>query len=149
MSCNPFGAKYKSEWQSDYRRKVIVIQENKVQYKALNAGGKEFNHFKVENNLIRGNPPKCDDLLLGCDLPKQAFFIELKGSDLTKAISQIKSSIDILKSNLGGYTPHARIVLSAVVKIELMDSRTAAFKRDMRAMGGTFKKKVNVLEEEV
>jgi hypothetical protein len=139
MSCNPFGAKYKSEWQSDYRRKVIVIQENKV----------EFNHFKVENNLIRGNPPKCDDLLLGCDLPKQAFFIELKGSDLTKAISQIKSSIDILKSNLGGYTPHARIVLSAVVKIELMDSRTAAFKRDMRAMGGTFKKKVNVLEEEV
>jgi hypothetical protein len=149
MSCNPFGAKYKSEWQSDFRRKIIVITENKTTYKALNKAGKEFNHFKVEDNLITGNESKCDDLLLGCGYPKQAYFIELKGSDLTKAIDQLKSSIDKLKGRLDGYKLHARIVLSVAVKIDLNDSRTIAFERWMRAHRGTFRKKINVLEEEV
>ena len=54
---------------------------------------------------------RCDFLLLNDEsTPKTSYYIELKGSDLPKAIRQIENTIKLLSPSLRGYVVLRRIV---------------------------------------
>ena len=54
---------------------------------------------------------RCDFLLLNDEsTPKASYYIELKGSDLPKAIRQIENTIRLLSPSLPGYAVLRRIV---------------------------------------
>ena len=52
---------------------------------------------------------RCDYLLLN-DEAKRAYYIELKGSDLEKAIQQIEATVQMFQTSLSGYTTYRRII---------------------------------------
>ena len=54
---------------------------------------------------------RCDFLLINDEsTPKTSYYIELKGSDLPKAIRQIENTIKLLSPSLPGYVVLRRIV---------------------------------------
>ena len=57
---------------------------------------------------------KCDYLVLNDD-KRTAYFIELKGSDITGAIEQIEQTVEKLKRDLLDYDKRLRIVYSRQV----------------------------------
>ena len=67
--------------------------------------------FKVDGGIIPKNAPdsRCDYLLLN-DKKETAYFIELKGSDIEKAISQIENSIAMFRHEIPQYKLFRRIV---------------------------------------
>jgi len=91
--------------------------------------------WKVEKVRIDGekikddNVEKCDyALLTECKKKeKQAiFYIELKGCDLRKAISQLESTIKILSNEYDGYKQrHARAVCSRIIPAMSSESQVA------------------------
>lgn len=69
-----------------------------------------FGHFKVDGEVFRGpGEERCDYLLLN-DEAATSYYIELKGSDLPKAIRQIENTIKLLSPSLPGYAVLRRIV---------------------------------------
>lgn len=94
---------------------TIVCRENRSTYRYDNNSQKHVAKIKVDGGLISDpNKKKCDWLLINWD-DGISFFIELKGSDLFKAVSQITSTINAIWNDINDLSVHranARIVLS-------------------------------------
>lgn len=80
---------------------------------------------------------------------KHSYFIELKGSDLIRAVEQINRSIDELKNNLTDFTFSARIVLTRVNTIALKSVEILRLSKKVKLLGGDLKKQTRLLEETV
>lgn len=67
--------------------------------------------YKVDGQVISSvsSDERCDFLLLNDD-KRCAYYIELKGSDLTKAMRQIDNSVRLLESGHPGYAVYRRII---------------------------------------
>ncbi|MDR1140956.1 MAG: hypothetical protein LBL62_04630 [Planctomycetaceae bacterium] len=94
--------------------RTIVCCEKHSEYRYNNNSQKRVAKIQVDGGLITGQQEKCDWLLINWD-DRLSFFIELKGSDLMKAISQIKSSLNIIWNDiqqLSIKTANVRIILS-------------------------------------
>ena len=66
--------------------------------------------FKVDGSvIISAAYQKCDYLILNDD-ERTAYYIELKGSDISRAAKQIDNTVDILHSSIADYTIYVRIV---------------------------------------
>lgn len=101
-------SKYKS--QCHPRQKVIISQENRCRHIAHNVDMDNIRHFKLDGEVITGpEEQRCDYLLLN-DTKRTAYYIKLKGSDIQKAIEQIKNSERIIKDSLQEYLSFYRIV---------------------------------------
>ena len=80
----------------------------------------------IINNL--GPLKSCDYLVLN-DGSKKAFFIELKGSNVSEAIPQFEGAIKKLSSELLNYSFKFRIISSKCKTHEIMDSKITTFKK--------------------
>ena len=98
--------------------------------------------------MIADNDAKCDFLLLNCE-QKQSYFIELKGSDLIRAIEQIDKSIDKLKNELLGFSFFARIVVSRINTIDLKSTKLLSLEKKVKLLKGNLKKSSRLLEETI
>lgn len=94
----------------DKRQSIIVSQDRKsdCQHRAQNVV-KENNlrsvvrQYKVDGNIITvGN--KCDYLVLNDDL-KTAYLIELKGSEIPRAIKQLDDTFSAIYGKMHTYRP--------------------------------------------
>ena len=67
--------------------------------------------FKVDGEVVAAGDmsPRCDYLLLNDDA-KTSYYIELKGSDLVKAIEQIETTVAMIAPSIPEYTVLRRIV---------------------------------------
>lgn len=93
-------------------RKNISVSENKKKYLLHNSDGNLIAVFHVDGGMIQGNDVlRCDNLILDV-IGMKAIFVELKGTDLSHALVQINSTIDMLKSDVAEYSKCARIVTS-------------------------------------
>lgn len=148
-SCEVFDAKCKVEKLSGPSVRQVTLYEKKNKdkknvciYIAELASPRRIVVYKVDDCLIGEGEEKCDFLILDCD-HEAAYFLELKGSDLFKAISQLNASLDrllpTLKSSMRGVRIHARIAISRVNKTDLKDSKYAKFEKRIRSLGGTLK----------
>ena len=76
---------------------VFTSSENGCRHIGNNTKRQYVRHFKVDGEIFTGTvETRCDYLLLNDDT-KTAYYIELKGSDLSKAIRQIENTITLLK----------------------------------------------------
>lgn len=109
--CDPFGEQCIDEGKKG-KLNVIAFKESKSRYTANNPNGNYLIQYTVDNCLIESqNEVKCDKLVIDCTT-KSAYFVELKGVDLSKASKQIINSIGILRPKLKGFKIFARIVLT-------------------------------------
>lgn len=77
---------------------IIVVAENKSRFELSNPGRLEISKIQVDGCLIPQNLEKCD-WLFSIEKPlKKAYYIELKGCDLDKAISQLKATLSHTKA---------------------------------------------------
>ena len=143
MSCYPFDKKECEEYSD--RRKQISIQEKGKKYLANNKNEKLVSVSRIDDCLIKdGN--KCDFLLLNCD-NKQAYFIELKGSNLLHAVDQISTSIDRIGGKLSEFKINGRIVPSRVYPPDIRSNKVKRLEKQLKKMGGKLAKKAMVFEE--
>lgn len=96
-------------------QKIIVSKDSGSPrvHRAINPKGLfEVRHFKLDGNLVK-NQTCCDFLLLAIhDTCKKAFFIELKGKNLEKAVIQILAGESLCQEELEGFVSYYRIVTS-------------------------------------
>jgi hypothetical protein len=73
--------------------------------------GTKYGSLRSTAKVIAKNADtaRCDYLLLN-DEAKRAYYIELKGSDLEKAIQQIEATVQMFQTSLPGYTTYRRII---------------------------------------
>ncbi|MBQ3178009.1 MAG: hypothetical protein IJB52_09335 [Clostridia bacterium] len=103
-------AKYKSYCQPD--QKIIISRDVKsdCHHRAENPGKHLVRQYHIDGEVIPDqNTEKCDWMVLN-DTEKDAYLIELKGSDIHKAERQIDSTYGIMKSELPDYQFFFRIV---------------------------------------
>ncbi len=98
---------YKSECEP--KQKIIVCEDvGKCKYVAINSDAKTVHRYTVDGNIITDGET-CAFLVLD-QSDSDAFFIEVKGSDIGKAIDQITRTEELLRNCIKGFEPYYRIV---------------------------------------
>ncbi|MEH1765917.1 hypothetical protein [Nostoc sp.] len=133
--CNDFFIKNECTDYCDTRKTIVVRDSgNSQEYRVTNGSSKEFCKVRIDNCLIREGE-KCDYLILNCQ-DKLAFFVELKGQDLKKALVQIDLSISILMHEIPDFKIYARIVLNRTPSPNINSSTEIKLKKRLKKHNG-------------
>ena len=91
-------------------QKEIVCRDKKsqVEYRAENKSGQRVSQYQVDGQIITEGI-RCDFLLCNED-GKDAYYIELKGSDVLHAKEQLLATQRQLRTNIPDYRSFYRIV---------------------------------------
>lgn len=95
---------------------VIVVEENHSKLTVRNSGKRPLNKIKVDGCLISQEHEKCDWLVATTDQPLRALYIELKGCDVKKAISQLKSTVRLTEASFQQHRKECYAVTTRVPK---------------------------------
>lgn len=100
---------YKPRREGEYLE--FTSSENRCTHIGRNPKQDHIRQFKVDGEVLKAGTPeqRCDYLLLN-DTRRKAYYIELKGSDIPKAIEQIENTILLLSSSITKYQSFPRIV---------------------------------------
>lgn len=100
----------------DINAAEVVSSEGKNRHILKNPTGKDVYKYHVDGDIVKeGTVQRCDYIVeVNESNSLVAFVIELKGSDLTKAIRQIESTITKFKRELRGYNILPRVVIHKV-----------------------------------
>lgn len=112
----------------------IVVKENKSRFEVENKSRSEAKKVKVDGCLIGGDVEKCD-WIISFDSPvKRAMFIELKGCNFEKALSQLKSTLNITREAYSDYARECFVVTTRIPKFgQSVQVRSRAFYKDTKA----------------
>lgn len=128
------------------KNQAIVVSRDKGtrrEHRAANPQRQfELRHYKLDGELVRQQT--CCDFLLINDSGKKAYFIELKGENIDKAVKQLEAGERYCKSELRGYESLFRIVCSKAKTHKLQDNGVRKFKEKC---GNRLQIKVNSLQE--
>jgi uncharacterized protein YxeA len=116
------------------RQKIIVSRDRgqSREHRANNKDDSHVTHYRIDGVVITGEQNKCDFLLINED-KKMAYLIELKGSDIKKAIDQLQQTEMTLKTQLSNYALKFRIIAS---KCRTHDIRSSKYQRFKIQKGG-------------
>ena len=151
--CNDFFRESECQEFCDTRKTIVVKDSgNKQEYRVTNENRTEICKIRVDGCLIKDGE-RCDYLILSCE-DKSAFFVELKGHDLKKAIAQIDSSITKLMTEMQEFKIYARIVLNRNPTPDINSSVEIKLKNRLKKHNGKdygdmIKYKSKVLEESI
>lgn len=100
--------------KTPYRKgtyECFAAEENHCRYEMHNPQRYVARQFKVDGEVFEKGtkPERCDWLLLN-DTKKNAYYIELKGKSIPKAIKQIDQTVDDIHPSISQYRIHCRIV---------------------------------------
>ncbi len=145
MSCTPYDKCFDFIKE---RRKMVTCTDSRSPSKYIyeNTSLDELSKYQIDGCLITDDGSKCDFLLLNCS-KETAYFIELKGSDLIKAIEQISRSIDLLHRDFNTYSVEARIVLTRVNTTDLKNTQVIKLEKRLKKLNGKLKKQSRQLSE--
>lgn len=87
---------------------VFTSMENRCTHIGNNINKHMVRQFKVDGDVIKTGQ-RCDYLLLN-DETQTSYYIELKGSDLIKAIDQIDTTIGLIAPSIPKYKVQRRII---------------------------------------
>jgi hypothetical protein len=91
------------------RQKIIVCKENNMECRLENIDEQLVRQYKLDT--LGNDSKQCDWLVLN-DEKLGAYFIELKNSDIKKAIEQIYACKEYLKATLDTYAIRMLIIAS-------------------------------------
>lgn len=139
INCKVFEDKAECLISSDNRKTIICRdKKGKCTYEGRNSDSKTFCLYQLDDCLIKGDVKKNDFLLINSEEEK-TYFIELKGSDLVKAIRQVDNSITDLLPKFRDYKIYGRIVLTRVNTTDLRSSEYRNLKKRLEKTGGDLK----------
>lgn len=145
MACKP----YENCFEFVEQKNEIVTftdERSKTEYIYINSSLDELTKYRVDGCLINDDNSKCDYLLLNCT-KEISYFVELKGSDLIKAVEQIDRSRDILHKDFKEYSVEARIVLTRVNTTDLKSTKLIRLESKLKKLNGKLIKKTRQLTE--
>jgi hypothetical protein len=93
----------------------VVVQERRSKFEVINKGRISINKVEVDGCLITDHREKCD-WIISVDSLNLALFIELKGCDIDKAISQLKSTLNHTREKYGNYKRECFAVTTRIPK---------------------------------
>ncbi len=127
-------------------QKIIVSKDQGSHRKhtANNTKHCRVNHYKIDDVVIKVEK-RCDFLLINEDT-LTAYLIELKGSDLTKAVRQLESTEKVLAAELSRYDLQFRIVCS---KSRTQEVNTSLFMKYKHNKGSTLKHSTHHIDEDI
>ena len=93
------------------RCSLVKSEEHGCVHLGQNPGHHMIRQYRIDGEVIpkESSELRCDFLVLNDTVPK-AYYIELKGSDINRAIDQIENSVRLFKTSLTGYTEFRRII---------------------------------------
>lgn len=119
-------------------------KKNPQYHKGNNVAKDEVTHYQIDGVVIKsGN--KCDYLLIN-ETKKQAYLIELKGSDLVKAAEQLAATEKALKKELVDYELQYRIVAN---KCKTQEIHSSAYRKYQIRWKGKLLQKTGFIEENI
>ncbi len=145
MTCKP----YKNCFDfAEQKNKIVTCTDEKSSTKYIyeNDSLDNLSKYRVDGCLINDDDSKCDFLLLNCT-KGISYFIELKGSDLIKAVEQIDRSINVLHKDFKEYSVEARIVLTRVNTTDLKSTKLIRLESKLKKLNGTLIKQTRQLTE--
>jgi len=145
MSCKPYDNCF------EFTNQVIKIvsccdAKSSTRYIYENISSDVLSKYWIDGCLIDDDNSRCDFLLLNCN-KEISYFIELKGSDLIKAIEQIDRSIDILHKDFITYSVEARVVLTRVNTTDLKSTKLVRLENKLKNLKGKLIKQTRQLVE--
>lgn len=145
MACKPYENCFEF---AEQKSKIVTCIDAKSSTKYIyeNDSLDKLTKYRVDGCLINDDDSKCDYLLLNCT-KEVSFFVELKGSDLIKAVEQIDRSIDILHKDFKEYSVEARIVLTRVNTTDLKSTKLIRLESKLKKLNGKLIKKTRQLTE--
>ena len=125
---------------------TIVSKDRKsaVKHIAHNREASDVSHYRIDGEVIKEGS-RCDYLLLN-ETKKDAYFIELKGSDISHALEQLDETAKKLSSELAGYTLYFRIVANRINTQAIRDTK---YHRYQKKWQGRLQKKTTCKEEDI
>ena len=113
-------------------------------HQAENINRNLVSRYIIDGNVIKkGN--KCDFLVMN-EVKRTAYFIELKGSDLSHAVKQLETTEMVLGNLLGGYSLQYRAICS---KVRTQELDTPIVRKFKRSKGNAFQHKTNKIVENI
>jgi hypothetical protein len=145
MTCTPFNHCFDFANQN---RPIVTFSDRKsaTTFTYENRSLDCLTKYRVDGCLINDAGCKCDYLLLNCSREK-SYFIELKGSDLIKAVEQVDRSIDILHQQIINFTVEVRIVLTRVNTTDLRNTKFIKLEKRVKQLNGKLIKQTRQLVE--
>ncbi len=145
MACKPYENCFEF---TEQKNKIVTFSDksSRTKYIYENDSLDELSKYYVDGCLINDEYSKCDFLLLN-GTKEISYFIELKGSDLVKAVEQIDRSIDILHKDFKAFSVEARIVLTRVNTIELKSAKLIRLESKLKKLNGKLIKQTRQLTE--
>lgn len=124
---------------------VISRDQGHPQYhKGINNARAYVTHYKIDGVIIE-NGSRCDYLLIN-EEKRRAYLIELKGSDLVKAVQQLETTERTLKQELSAYNLQYRIVAN---KCKTQEIRSSAYRKYQLRWKGKLVQKTGFIEENI
>ncbi len=113
------------------RQTIVVSKENGNEHILYNRSKCDVYQFHIDGGIVQDSKgERCDFIVEAAIMPRpNAFVIELKGSDLNKAISQILNTIQVYKENLIKHRILPRIIIHKVPTHDIHGKRYRDFKK--------------------
>lgn len=145
MACKPYENCFEF---TEQKNKIVTCTDAKssTKYVYQNDSLDILSKYKVDGCLIDDEDSKCDFLLLNCT-KEISYFVELKGSDLIKAVEQIDRSINVLHKDFKEYSVEARIVLTRVNTTDLKSTKLVRLESRLKKLNGKLIKQTRQLTE--
>jgi hypothetical protein len=145
MACKPYENCFEF---AEQKNKIVTCSDRKSSTKYIyeNDSLDTLSKYRVDGCLINDDDSKCDYLLLN-RTKEVSYFVELKGSDLIKAVEQINRSIDILHKDFKEYSVEARIVLTRVNTTDLKSAKLIRLESKLKKLNGKLIKQTRQLTE--
>lgn len=119
-------------------------KKNRQYHKGMNTQKAYVTHYLIDGKVIKAGS-RCDFLFINEDT-KTAYLIELKGSDLVKAASQLEETERILHQELLAYRVLYRIVAN---KCKTQEIKSSAYRKYQLRWKGRLLLQTKRIEEEI
>lgn len=133
----------------DERQSIVVSRDSGTsrEHRANNSASCKVSQYKIDGDVICDSSIRCDFLVMNDD-KRDAYLIELKGSNIEHALDQLEATASRLQNELREYHVKYRVVCSRV-KTHALKSNT--FKRFCKKHKGAneFICKENRIEESI
>jgi hypothetical protein len=97
------------------RQRIIVSRDSgtRREHRAFNNDPCHVTKYKIDGDIVRDTSIRCDFLVMNDDR-RDAYLIELKGSDIEHALDQLEATAHRFQNELRGYCIKYRLVCSRV-----------------------------------
>lgn len=114
----------------------ICVAENGRSFRLHNPQKRQIDEVKVDGCLMPDTKERCDYLFAITEPEMCVYYVELKGKDVIKAVSQINSTIEYTQSRFMNYRKACYVISSRVAPAMTPAIQVAATKLKKRHNAG-------------